>query len=116
MSDARDIVNQYYQAWRGERSFESVPIASDLKFVGSIDQFTNAQDFLAMTRQFVPQVKEIAIRHQLVDGDTVCTVYDFVTSLPVGPIPTAEVIQVVDDQIQDIELIYDARELAKVLS
>jgi hypothetical protein len=109
------VVDEYYRSWVTGGHFRLELFAPDLKFIGPIDQFESRERLLEVGKQFGPAVKEIKMIKQFVDGDSVCSIYDFVTSTPVGTIPTAELIRVSGGQIAEIRLYYDARELAKVM-
>lgn len=111
----QQIVDSYYNAWKNGGDFSNVPLAEGLRFRGSIDQFENAEQFRAMASQFGPMVKDFTWKAQLANDEYVASFYDFVNTTPVSSLPTAELIRVQDGQITEIDLIYDARELAKVM-
>ncbi len=115
MTNAKEIVDTYYKAWENGGDFSGVPLADGLQFRGSIDTFTDAEQFRAMAKQFGPLVKGFKWKAQLANDEYVASFYDFENSTPVSTLPTAELIRVENGQITEIDLVYDARELAKVM-
>jgi ketosteroid isomerase-like protein len=62
-------------------------------------------------------VTSFEVRRQFVEGDTVCSVIDWEMAIPgVGPMTSAELLEVKDGQIVRGELIYDAEELRRAMA
>jgi uncharacterized protein (TIGR03086 family) len=109
---SRQIVNQYYDAWR-ERAGDmtGVPLADNFTFIGPVAAFDTAEGYRAMAKQAGAAVRAFRVRHQFADGDLVCSIIDWEMAPLPGVLTAAEVLQVQDGTIVRGELIYDAEEL-----
>ncbi len=115
--DSREIVNQYYDAWRNRSGdMTGVPLAEDFAFRGPVASFDTADGFRAMARQAGAAVREFRVRHQFADGDLVCSVIDWEMAPLAGTLTAAEVLQVRHGTIVGGELIYDAEELRRAMT
>ncbi len=56
------------------------------------------------------------VRHRFVDGNRICSIIDWEMSLPVGPMTSAELLEVEDGELVRGELIYDAEGLRAALA
>ncbi len=110
-----DSVNAYYDAWRSG-DFSRLAFTDDFSFVGPIDRFASAADFLATCVPLSRMVQAIHIQKQFALGDDICSIYDFVTSTPAGTIATAEWITLRNGKLAQIRLFYDASELRKLMA
>jgi ketosteroid isomerase-like protein len=115
---AKDIVARYYDAWMAKRGdFSDVPLADDFQFTGPVASFENADGFRAMAREAGPAVTAFSIRHQFVDGDTVCSIVDWEMTIPgTGRMTAAELLEVRDGTIVRGELIYDGEDLRRAMA
>jgi hypothetical protein len=113
MASPEQVVGSYFSAWTaGDLDTVRGLLHDDLHFKGPIDEFHNADDYLDALERLKPIFKD-AKRHKLfVDGNDVCTVYDFVTDSPIGTAPIAEWHRVRGDKIAEIRLFFDARPFA----
>src|ERR687895_1895018 len=104
---AQEIVARYYDAWQNRAGdFSDVPLADDFRFTGPVASFDSADGYRAMAREAGPAVTRFAVRHQFVDGNTVCSIVDWEMAVPgVGPMVAAEVLEVEDGVIVRGELI-----------
>src|SRR5919106_1466364 len=92
---ARQIVAEYYDAWKAKQGdLSQVPLADDFTFTGPVASFDSAEGFRAMAREA---------------GQAV-------TSFNVGRMTAAEVLEVKDGLIVRGELIYDAEELRRAMA
>ena len=114
----REAVAVYYEAWQQKRGdFSDVPLADDFEFTGPVASFDTAEDFRAMARQAGPAVRCFAVRSQFVDANTVCSIVDWEMSIPgLGPMTSAELLEVEDGVIVRGELIYDGENLRRVMA
>lgn len=89
-----------------------VPLADDFGFVGPVASFETAVGYREMARRAGQAVTSFGVRRQFVDGDAVRSIIDWEMSMPrVGPMTTAEVLEVENGVIVRGELIYDAEAL-----
>src|ERR687892_1340081 len=118
MMTALETVALYYDAWRnGRGDFSDVPLADDFEFTGPVASFDNAEGYRAMAREAGQAVTGFEVRRQFVDGNTVCSIIDWEMAIPgVGPMTSAELLEVRDGQIVRGELIYDAEELRRAMA
>ena len=113
----QDVVASYYEAWTsGRGDFSAVPLAPGFTYTGPVASFESAEGFRAMASQAGPLVTRFEVRRQFVDEDAVCSIIDWEMALPVAPMTSAEILQVVDGQIVSGELIYDAQELRAAMA
>jgi ketosteroid isomerase-like protein len=116
MTTVLETVARYYDAWQNKRGdFGAVPLADDFKFVGPVANFDSAEGYRAMAREAGHAVTSFAVRRQFVDGNTVCSIIDWEMALPgIGPMTSAELLEVENGTIVRGELIYDAEALRRV--
>jgi hypothetical protein len=83
-------------------------------FTGPILQSTGKADFLSGSAAAAAMARGCEIHRQWVDGDSVCTVYDFNVETPtgVGSIPMAEWSVIRDGKLVSSRLIFDTADLA----
>jgi hypothetical protein len=113
-----EAVGLYYDAWQHKGGdFSGVPLADDFTFTGPVASFDSAEGYRAMAAEAGGTVTSFGIRHQFLDGDTVCSIVDWEMAIPgVGPMTAAEVLEVANGVIVRGELIYDAEELRRVMA
>jgi hypothetical protein len=84
----------------------------NMTFVGPIDTFGNAADYLASIQRLEAIVTRINRRKVVAEGNDVCVVYDLVTNTPAGTSRVAQWFHVEGNQITAIEAFFDARPFA----
>jgi hypothetical protein len=109
---------RYYDAWQNKRGdLSDVPLAGDFRFTGPVASFDSAEGYRAMAIEAGQAVTSFSVRRQFVDGDTVCSIIDWEMAIPgVGPMTSAELLEVRDGVITRGELIYDAEELRRAMA
>lgn len=115
--DIRKLIEAYHKAWtcgdfEAARSF----LADDLEFRGTIESFSNADDFLAALKQFAKMTNQVTMLEQFYDHQSAALLYDCETATPAGVIRTAEFFSVAGNRITAIRLIFDATELRKAMT
>jgi ketosteroid isomerase-like protein len=115
---AQETVTRYYEAWQKKHGdLADVPLADDFQFTGPVANFDSAEGYRAMAREAGQAVTRFEVRRQFVDGDTVCSIIDWEMAIPgVGPMTSAELLDVKDGQIVRGELIYDAEQLRRAMA
>src|SRR6267154_1973210 len=106
---ALETVEHYFKLWSqkdypGSRAY----LADDLYFQGPFDTFQRADDLIQAGSRLGPIVKEIRTRRILADDQSVCVVYDMVTTQS-GTVPIAEVFEVKSGKITSILAFFDPR-------
>ena len=114
----QETVARYYDAWQTKQGdLADVPLADDFQFTGPVASFETADGYRAMAREAGQAVTSFEVRRQFVEGDTVCSVIDWEMAIPgVGPMTSAELLEVKEGQIVRGELIYDAEELRRAMA
>ena len=113
----KEIVAGYYDAWQNRKGdLSGVPLADDFEFKGPVASFDSSEGFREMARNAGQMVTSFNVREQFVAGNRVCSIIDWEMSLPVSPMTSAEILEVVDGKIVRGELIYDAEELRAVMA
>jgi ketosteroid isomerase-like protein len=112
------IVASYYEAWQTKHGdLSEVPLADDFRFKGPVASFDSAEGYRAMAAEAGRAVTSFRVRRQFVDGETVCSIIDWEMAIPgVGPMTSAELLEVRDGEIVRGELIYDAEELRRAMA
>jgi hypothetical protein len=112
--NTRQLIEAYHHAWTdGDFSSARGFLADDLDFRGSIDTFSNADDFLAALKQFRQMVSRVTVLKSFYDHEGAALLYDCDTASPAGVIRTAEFFTVSGNRITAIRLVFDATELRK---
>jgi hypothetical protein len=115
--DALAIANLYYDAWKTKQGdMSDVPLADDLDYTGPVASFTDAAGFRAMAANAGQLVTDLTIRHQSVIDDTVLTITDMETSLPIPTVTSAEILEIRDGRIVRGENIYDAEPMRQAMA
>ena len=115
---AQKVIALYYEAWQNKQGdLGDAPLAEDFEFRWPVASFDNAEAYRAMAREAGRAVTRFSVRRQFVDGDTVCSIIDWEMALPgVGPMTSAEILEVADGRIVRGELIYDAEALRRAMA
>jgi hypothetical protein len=113
-----EIVALYYDAWRNRHGdFGDVPLADDFQFTGPVASFDSAEGYRGMAQEAGKAVTSFQVRHQFVDGNTVCSIVDWELAIPdLGRMTAAELLEVVDGMIVCGELISDAEPLRQAMA
>jgi hypothetical protein len=86
-------------------------------FTGPILQSTSKADFMAGSAMAAAMARGCEIHRQWVDGDSVCSVYDFKVETPSGPgsIPMAEWSEIKGGKLMSSRLFLDPPSMAALL-
>jgi ketosteroid isomerase-like protein len=110
---AHETVQRYHEAFgRGDVQEARSLLADDLHFKGPIDEFHNADDYLASLGKLASIVTGTDVQKVLADDDDVVTIYDLHTNTPAGTSPIAEWARVRDGKIVEMRIYFDARPFA----
>ena len=108
-SDARAVVESYFNAWQNN-DFPTMRAVLDDKvdFAGPIDHFDTADAYQQAIRGLSQMKTDIAIHKTFVDGPDVVTWYDLHTKIA-PPAPVAEWSHVEHGKITMVRVVFDAR-------
>jgi hypothetical protein len=108
----------YYDGWQNRQGdLSDVPLADDFRFTGPVASFDTAEGYRAMAREAGQSVRSFTVRRQFVDGNRACSIIDWEMAIPgVGPMTSAELLEVEDGIIVRGELIYDAEPLRRAMA
>ena len=87
-------------------------LAESVVFRGPTGPLEGAVTLRQVVGGLAKQLKQLDVRHQLENGDTVMTVYDVDLGMPGGPIAMAELLRIVLGEIAEIELLFDPSRLS----
>ena len=92
-------------------------LTDDFTFVGPILQAKNKADFLAGSAGLGPMVRGCHMHRQWVDGDEVCSIYDFKVETPIGTgsIPMAEWSVVRNGKLVSSRLLFDTAAMTALM-
>jgi hypothetical protein len=112
MTDTKHLIESYHRAWTGS-DFQAARAFLDdnLDFQGSIDRFSNADDFIQALKGFMQMVRSVTLLEQFYDDNGAALLYDCDTGSPAGVIRTAEFFTVSGNRISSIRLVFDATAL-----
>ena len=114
---AATLIRKYHEAWtQRDMSTARSSMADDLDFQGSIDTFTNADEFIATLTGFAQMLTRVDLLQEFYTDDAAALLYDCVTNSPAGTIRTAEFFGLRDGKIATIRLVFDATVLRQAMS
>jgi len=114
--DARQLIMTYHDAWTtGDFVTARRCLSDHLDFMGSIDRFRNADDFIKALTGFKGMLRGVALLRSYFDERGGALLYDCDTATPAGVIRTSEFFTVGTDGITEIRLVFDATELRKLM-
>jgi len=112
--DTRELIDAYHCAWTsGDFVTARELLSDDLDFRGSIDTFSNADDFIAALTHFKEILRGVTMLRSFYDHQGAALLYDCDTVTPAGVIRTAEFFSVSENKITAIRLVFDATEMRK---
>jgi hypothetical protein len=118
MSGADVFVSYLERFTSGDVNGAAELLADDFAFEGPMIQTTGKAEFLAGSSPLGSIMRGFEMRRQWIDGDEVCSVYDFKIETPLGAgsIPMAEWSVVRDGKIVSSHLVFDTAALTALVS
>jgi ketosteroid isomerase-like protein len=116
MESPKEIVGRYYEAFDGHRDGWQDLVAEDVRFDAPMQKANGKQEFVALTAQFLHFHKETRLLERFEQGDSVCSIFEFVMDTPAGQPLTCQVAEwarVKQGRISEIKLLYDPRGFAQ---
>jgi SnoaL-like domain len=113
-----DVFRTYLERFTaGDADGAAELLADEFTFVGPVLQANNKAEFIAGAASLGPIVRGCAMQHQWVDGDQVCSFYDFQIETPVGSgsIPMAEWSVVREGKLVSSRLVFDTAAMAALM-
>ena len=117
MSNA-DIFRAYLERFTGgDVDGAAELLADEFAFDGPILQAKDKAEFLAGSTAAAAMARGCTIHHQWVDGDNVCSIYDFKIETPAGAgsIPMAEWSVIRNGQLVASRLLFDTAAMAALM-
>ena len=92
-------------------------LADEFFFDGPILQAKDKAEFLAGSTAAASMARGCTVHHQWVDGDNVCSIYDFEIETPAGAgaIPMAEWAVIRDGKLVSSRLLFDTAAMAALM-
>lgn len=113
MSSTTEVVESYRAALgKGDFAAARELMQDDMTFIGPIDTFHKADDYLTASKKLASIIQRIDVKKVFADGDDVCVLYDMVTNTPAGTAFIAEWYHVKGGKIADLRAVFDARPFA----
>jgi ketosteroid isomerase-like protein len=113
-----DIFRTYLERFTsGDVEGAAELLADEFAFDGPILQAKDKAEFLAGSTAAAAMARGCTIHHQWVDGDDVCSVYDFEIATPAGAgaIPMAEWSVIRDGKLVSSRLLFDTAAMAALM-
>jgi hypothetical protein len=113
-----DVFQSYLERFTsGDVDGAAELLSEEFTFVGPILQANGKAEFLAGSAGLRPIVRGYEMHRQWVDGDEVCSVYDFKIETPVGAgsIPMAEWSVVRDGKLVSSRLLFDTAAMTALM-
>ena len=110
-TDPKEVVDRYNQAL-GAKDFAAARLllADDLHFLGPIDEFNRADDYVTAITRLHGMVRGIEHQATIAEGDEVAVFY--VLDTPIAKAPVAERYTVRSGKIVELRAYFDARPFA----
>jgi hypothetical protein len=109
---AKNVVDGYRRAWEAKDfGTARTHLADRLDFVGPIDTFDNADDYVEAVKGLSKIVTGTETKREFVDGDDVAVFYDLQTVVADAS-PIAEWYHVEGEKISMIRVVFDPRPFA----
>jgi ketosteroid isomerase-like protein len=115
---AADVFRSYLERFTsGDVNGAAELLAEDFTFVGPMMQTNGKAEFLAGSARIGPIVRGYEMRRQWVEGEDVCSIYDFKIETPVGAgsIPMAEWSVVRDGKLVSSRLLFDTAAMTALM-
>jgi hypothetical protein len=114
---AANVIRKYHEAWtQRDMGTARSCLADDLDFVGPIDTFSSADEFIATLTGFAQILIRVDLLQEFYTDDAGALLYDCVTNSSAGTIRTAEFFWLRDGKIATIRLVFDATVLRQAMS
>lgn len=113
-----DVFRTYLERFAaGDTEAAAELLDDDFRFAGPVLQADGKAEFLAGAANLGPIVRGCELHRQWVDGDEVCSFYDFRIETPIGAasIPMAEWSVVRDGKLTSSRLVFDTAAMAAVM-
>jgi hypothetical protein len=113
-----DVFRSYLERFTsGDADGAAKLLADEFTFVGPMLQANSKAEFLAGSAALGPIVRGCDIHRQWVDGDEVCSIYDFMIETPAGAgsIPMAEWSVVRGGKLVSSRLLFDTAAMAALM-
>ena len=111
--DPEAVVAAYHEALAA-RDFAAARalLADDLHFIGPIDEFHRADDYLAAVERLWGIIDHVEVRHRSASGDDVVVLYDMATRTPAGTQLVCEWFGVAAGRISRLRALFDTAPFA----
>jgi hypothetical protein len=114
--ETHKLIETYHNAWTtGDFVTARHCLADNLDFKGSIDTFQKADDFINALKGFHGMLRGVTLLKSYFDHNGAALLYDCDTVTPAGVIRTSEFFSVGNGKITEIQLVFDASELRKLM-
>jgi ketosteroid isomerase-like protein len=116
MESALTVIERYYEAFDAHRDGWKDLVTDEVTFVGPLQNAKGRQEFVALTEQFLQFHRETRLLRRFEDGDSVCSIFEFVIGTPSGGPLTCQVAEwarVERGRIAELRIFYDPRGFAK---
>ena len=113
-----DVFRSYLERFTsGDANGAAELLDDNFSFDGPMLQATSKAEFLAGSAALGPIVRGCDIHRQWVDGDDVCSIYDFKVETPAGAgsIPMAEWSVVREGKLMSSRLLFDTATMAALM-
>jgi hypothetical protein len=113
-----DIFRTYLERFaRGDVDGAAELLANEFAFNGPILQADGKAEFVAGSATAAAMARGCTIHHQWVDGDDVCSIYDFEIETPAGTgaIPMAEWSVIRNGKLVSSRLLFDTAAMAALM-
>lgn len=110
MTEARDVVNRYLQAYAsGDVDATVASLSPDFAFRGPMQAIEGAEAYRDVVAHVAPHARGHRVLRQWVDGADVCTLYELDVDRGTGPEPVlvAEWSTVSDDRVASSLMVFD---------
>ncbi len=112
MSNAREVVDQYFDALARKDFAAMRPLLhDDVSFKGALGTTDGVDDYLSGLQQMMAVMTSMERRVIFSEGENVCQIYDLTLAKPPVTLPIAQWLTVRDSRIVALRVYFDPRPL-----
>lgn len=117
LKDPKEIALDYLKAFENKEREETRNFLADQgSFIGPLNSFTEADEFVKGADVFMKIAQKFEIKKVLAEGNDVCVFYNYVTIVPSIPsIPMAEWFKIESGKIKFLQLHFNPISIVKAM-
>ncbi len=113
MSNARDVVDQYFSALK-KKDFDTMRplLHDDITFVGPLGTTDGVDEYIESLKRVTASMTGLERQALFAAGEDVCQIYHMTLAMPAATLRVAQWLKVREGRIAAVRLYFDARPFA----